>query len=56
MSVITYQRGMETKKIKIALKEYSVILTINIFLWHKSEDINKKRLFPKFQLFLILRS
>ena len=20
----------------------------NIFLWHKSEDINKKRLFPKF--------
>ena len=28
----------------------------NIFLWHKSEDINKKRLFPKFQLILILRS
>ena len=29
----------------------------NIFLWHKLEDINKKkRLFPKFQLILILRS
>ena len=28
----------------------------NIFLWHKSEDNNKKRLFPKFQLILILRS
>ena len=28
----------------------------NIFLWHKSEDINKKKLFPKFQLILILRS
>ena len=28
----------------------------NIFLWHKSEDINKKRLFPKFQLILILHS
>ena len=28
----------------------------NIFLWHKSEDINKKRLFPEFQLILILRS
>ena len=27
----------------------------NIFLWHKSEDINKKRLFPKFQLIPILR-
>ena len=25
----------------------------NIFLWHKSEDINKKRLIPKFQLILI---
>ena len=25
----------------------------NIFLWHKSEDIKKKRLFPKFQLILI---
>ena len=22
----------------------------NIFLWHVSEDINKKSLFPKFQL------
>ena len=22
----------------------------NIFLWHESEDINKKSLFPKFQL------
>ena len=28
----------------------------NIFLWHKSEDINKKWLFPKFQLILILSS
>ena len=28
----------------------------NIFLWHKSEDINKKMLFPKFQLILILHS
>ena len=27
----------------------------NIILWHESEDINKKRLFPKFQLILILR-
>ena len=26
----------------------------NIFLWHKSEDINKKSLFPKFQLIPIL--
>ena len=28
----------------------------NIFLWHKSEDINKKKLFPMFQLILILHS
>ena len=27
----------------------------NIFLWHESEDINDKSLFPKFQLFPILR-
>ena len=27
----------------------------NIFLWHKSEDINQKSLFPKFQLIPILR-
>ena len=26
----------------------------NIFLWYESEDINKKRLFPKFQLIPIL--
>ena len=26
----------------------------NIFLWHESEDINKKSLFPKFQLLPIL--
>ena len=25
----------------------------NIFLWHESEDINKKNLFPKFQLIQI---
>ena len=25
------------------------------FLWHESEDINQKRLFPKFQLIPILR-
>ena len=27
----------------------------NIFLWHKSQDINKIRLFPKFQLIPMLR-
>ena len=27
----------------------------NIFLWHESENINKKSLFPKFQLIPILR-
>ena len=27
----------------------------NIFLWHESEDINKKSLFPKFHLIPILR-
>ena len=27
----------------------------NIFLWHESEDITKKSLFPKFQLIPILR-
>ena len=27
----------------------------NIILWHESEDINKKSLFPKFQLILSLR-
>ena len=27
----------------------------NIFLWHESEDIKKKILFPKFQLIPILR-
>ena len=27
----------------------------NVFLWHESEDINKKILFPKFQLIPILR-
>ena len=27
----------------------------NIFLWYESEDINKKSLFPKFQLIPILR-
>ena len=26
----------------------------NIFLWHESEDIHKKGLFPKFQLIPIL--
>ena len=26
----------------------------NIILWHESEDINKKSLFPKFQLIPIL--
>ena len=26
----------------------------NIFLWHESEDINEKSLFPKFQLIPIL--
>ena len=44
-----------------AQSKYAVVKGIfsdsnNIFLWHKSEDINKKRLFPKFQLILILRS
>ena len=37
------------------LKEYSVILTTCIVLWHESEDINKKGLFPKFKLIPILR-
>ena len=27
----------------------------NIFLWQESEDRNKKSIFPKFQLILILR-
>ena len=27
----------------------------HIFLWHESEDINKKSLFPKFQLIPISR-
>ena len=27
----------------------------NIFLWYELEDINKKSLFPKFQLIQILR-
>ena len=27
----------------------------NIFLWHESEDINQKSLFPKFQMIPILR-
>ena len=27
----------------------------NIFLWHESENINKKSLFPKFQLIPILQ-
>ena len=36
------------------LKGYLVILTI-IFLWHESEDINKKCLLPKFQSIPILR-
>ena len=27
----------------------------NIFLWHESEEINKKSLFPKFQLIPISR-
>ena len=27
----------------------------NIFLWHESEDVHKKSLFPKFQLIPILR-
>ena len=35
------------------LKEYSLILTPS-FLWHESEDTNKKSLFPKFQLIPIL--
>ena len=35
------------------LKEYSVIFTTSFM--HKSEDINKKSLFPKFQLIPILR-
>ena len=27
----------------------------NIFLWHESKDVNKKSLFPKFELIPILR-
>ena len=27
---------------------------LNIFLWHESEDINQKSLFPKFQLIPVL--
>ena len=27
----------------------------NIFLWHESEDISKKNLFPKFQLIPVSR-
>ena len=34
------------------LKEYSVIYN---FLWHESEDLNQKSLFPKFQSIPILR-
>ena len=34
---------------QISLKEYSLIFTTS-FLWHESEDIIKKSLFPKFEL------
>ena len=35
------------------LKEYSLLL-LNIFLWHESEDLSEKNVFPKFQLISIL--
>ena len=44
---------LQTSRVN-TLKEYSVILTTS-FNEHKSEDINIKSLFPKFQLIPILR-
>ena len=38
--MVTIRQKKKKKKIK----------AINIFLWHESKDINKKSLFPKFQL------
>ena len=48
---------------KILVKTQLIVVTLikgifgdsnYIFLWHESEDINKKSLFPKFQLIPIL--
>ena len=36
-------------KLKGIVSDYN-----NIFLWHESEDINERNLFPKFQLIPIL--
>ena len=43
----------EHKQNKLSVQKYIkgiVTDSNNIFLWHESEDINKKSLFPKFQL------
>ena len=54
------ESGKWAKSVKIQdlvnmLKEYSLIFTTS-FLWHESEDIDQKSLFPKLQLIPTLRS
>ena len=44
---------MQLQKYFLLLKEV-FSNSNNIILWHESEDINKKRLFPKFQMIPIL--
>ena len=55
---IMYQTelGCDVVKVKLNPKLKGIVSdSNNIILWHESEDINKKSLFPKFQLLPILR-
>ena len=67
-SLITNQMYRGSKEnLRVQLTMSQIVLNIvtceikgifsdsNIFLWHESEDVNKKCLFPKFQLIPILR-
>ena len=53
IKIIYLLRNLRSRKL-IVLKGI-VSDSRNIILWHESEDINKKGLFPKFQLIPILR-
>ena len=54
------RRNLDVYFLCLIVEEEKIIKGIfsdcnNIFLWYESEDINKKSLFPKFQLIPILR-
>ena len=55
LKVQTYTSTYCTKNINVQHNFKGIFSdSNNIFLWYESEDINKKSLFPKFQLIPIL--